>query len=131
MLVFLAFLVAAPDAPADSVFESPSGAITCTIGVGGASCYTDKLLDTPPPRSDRTDCGSGASAVLIRSRGVRGRRVEVCNPYDIGPDPVITLGYGNSIRVGRVSCRSSRSGMRCRNTRRHGFKVHRDGWRLF
>lgn len=107
-----------------TAFLSPTKKIECTISNTGATCANDKTYRTTPPAS--SDCGSGSSAVTVTRRGAE----LVCIGNDLGARR--TLGYGKIIRKGRYSCTSSKAAMTCRNrVTKHGFRLNRDGWRLF
>jgi hypothetical protein len=47
------------------------------------------------------------------------------------PDPLETLNYGSSIRVGRIVCMSRLEGLTCTNPEGHGFFLSRQRVKLF
>jgi hypothetical protein len=105
-------------------FTSPSGKIECALSRIGATCANDKTYRTPPP--PESDCGSGSSAVNVDRHGAG----LVCIGNDLGAE--LPLPYGRTLRRGRFSCTSRRSGMSCddRQTGR-GFHLNRRSWRFF
>jgi eukaryotic-like serine/threonine-protein kinase len=120
--VLVSLVVSAGPAVAEAritAFKSPSGNITCVISTGGG-------------QSTFAQCE-------VRSRGVgySVRRHGRVSTYDVAAHDDLAhrrfvLGYGRSIRRGAFRCRSRESGMTCRSLASgHGFKVSREGARLF
>ncbi len=118
--------VAAPASAATS-FHSPSGNIRCVIDrTAFTRCdITNRDWSPPPkPRSCEFDWGN---SLVVGFRG-RGRFLCVSDAVDSGRK----LGYGQSVKRGRVRCRSRMSGMRCVNVRNgHGFAVSKQRVRRF
>lgn len=112
-------------------FQSPSGNIGCVMTSGdiGVQARCDIAQHTwrasAKPRSCPLDWGNG---VFVAASG-RGR-------YVCAGDTTLhsggRLAYGHSIRLGRLSCTSLQSGVRCTNrSTRHGFSLARTTLRLF
>ena len=125
-------LAAAPAAALKlRTFQSPSGNIGCAIVVSNAG--SDARCDvaqhswkaSPKPSSCHLDWGNGLVV------GTHGRAQFVCAGDTVlhqGP----TLAYGNSIRLGKFSCASRSSGIRCVNRATgHGFNASRTVARRF
>lgn len=139
-------------------FVSPSGNIACAIWTARSGLYdsTTTRCDVtahgyrPPPKPRDCDTEYGQTLVLgavprfvcagdtlvdyadLHGAGGQGYTAW----FDPRTEPTVRgrlagLGYGDSIRVGRVTCTSTRRGVRCRNTRTGaGFLLARDHYRL-
>ena len=108
-LVALVLLLAgtASATAASTIFRSPAGGgIECAIGAVDATCYSDATLDRP--FGNPQGCGSDASAAKVAARG-RARWTEVCNPFFA----TRSLAVGRTVGVGKVACRSLRTGVKC------------------
>jgi hypothetical protein len=136
LLAVLALTTAgAGAAAADPVvthFQSPSGNINC-IG-GTAPAYVECLVraatwPSKPPKPLGCDLDwepynlglSGRHAVLGACRG------------DVGPrcfHDCTTLGYGRSVNIGPIRCRSAAIGVTCRYVQgtHVGFRIAREGY---
>lgn len=103
-------------------FHSPSGNISCEVGVNrpaGLGTYA-YCATWHPPR-----------CVTLKPNGsMRVRRGMVCNGNS--PEDSFTLLYGRSVRLGPFRCTSRRDGMRCVVIRTgHGFLIAREGLKRF
>jgi hypothetical protein len=115
-------------ASAITFFQSPSENIGCAIGkANGVRCDISKRDWRPPakPRACRLDWGH---ALGVHRRGA-GHFI-CAGDTTLGQGR--RLAYGDSIRRGRFTCVSRRSGMRCVNRRNgHGFALSRERVRRF
>lgn len=110
----------APATAAGGTFRSPAGGgIECAIGGVDATCYSDQTLDRPFGAPAGRSCGSDSSAATVAANG-RPRWTEVCNPFFA----TRSLAVGRTIGVGKLACRSLRTGVKCwsRATKR-GFVI--------
>lgn len=100
---------AEPSVPAKFI-RSPSGNIECQLDEHEALCIV----------------GSVGRQASVTSAG----EVEIGEQDSNAPtEGITTLGYGESVRRGRLQCTSTKTGMRCSNTRGAGFLAARDGIR--
>ncbi len=107
-------------------FSSPSGNIGCMGDTGGGNAINEVRCDInahsyrPPakPRSCDFDWGGGFH---VARRGRAG--------WNCVSDTVLgsknKLAYGTSRRIGGITCKSTRAGMRCTNAVGHGFFLSR------
>jgi hypothetical protein len=120
-------------------FRSPSGNIICGYGIapdgsGSLECGIKTGLK-PPPR--RIHCQAGDPNDKRVSLTESRRAEPVLCAGDPGPLlPQIeakarVLAYGSSIKIGRITCTSSSTGINCRNLTGHGFFLSRQSWRTF
>jgi hypothetical protein len=125
-------------APRYGSFKTPSRNIVCGYSIdffGKASmeCGIKSGLK-PPPR--RIHCLAGDPNDKRVSLRTAGRAAPVLCAGDPGPLlPQIeararVLRYGRTIRFGGISCRSTITGLTCRNRSGHGFFLSRQRWRL-
>jgi hypothetical protein len=119
--------VAQPDGP--SSFRSPSGNINCTLSTPGgditARCeVVEHTWVAPPP-----DCHLDSGDRFYLTQG--GSAVVGCYGQEFGPAPQQTLGYGQSLSFGTITCVSEYTGMTCTDssTGRY-FRVSRDTYEL-
>jgi hypothetical protein len=112
------------------MFSSPSGNILCGMGAdeGGewARCdIREKDWASPPQPADcPLDWGHSITT------GPEGARF-ACVGDAVG-DPANPLPYGRSLQLGRLECRSERSGMTCEHLDTgRGFTLARGGYTLF
>jgi hypothetical protein len=109
------------------LFKSPSSNIGCAIYESARCDIREHDWSVPPrPASCEYDYGPGLTV------GRRGRGTFVC-AGDTALDPrARVLRYGKTSRVGKFSCTSAESGVRCRNTDTgHGFRISRERYRVF
>jgi hypothetical protein len=131
--IVLAILVgsavaAAPSAASSVVisFRTPTGNIGCvyTSGLGpgpALRCDIRTGLRPKPPRPRNCDLDWGDSYEL----GARGRAGVTCHGDTAIDQRARVLRYGSTWRRGPFTCRSKRTGLRCRNLRGHGFFMSR------
>lgn len=106
-------------------FSSPSGNIGC-VGSNDPGALNSVRCDIvrrswePPPRPARCTLDWGQGVEL----GRRGGAHWVC-AGDTALGATRVLGYGTSIRIGRLRCTSRRIGMSCRNAHGYGFRISR------
>ena len=127
LLAAASLAVAAAPAPATSVvaFQSPSRAIHCmyTSGFGGSPrvrCDVD--YQTRFRRRPAGCMGDFGQSFAVTSRG-HGRAICVTDSANSPGAPI--LRYGTSRRFGAITCTSRQTGLRCYNTRGHGFFLSR------
>jgi hypothetical protein len=120
--------VAQPDGP--SSFRSPSGNINCTLSTPGgditARCeVVEHTWVAPPP----PDCHLDSGDRFYLTQG--GSAVVGCYGQEFGPAPQQTLGYGQSLSFGTITCVSEYTGMTCTDSSTgHYFRVSRDTYEL-
>lgn len=115
------------DAASSAWFSSPSRNIGCMMTLTDVRCDTVTHRYTPPPKPAACHFAWGPSIGL----GTRGRGHFLCVSDTVAGAPKI-LRYGTSRIVGRFTCTSRTTGMRCVNTRNgHGFRISRSSYRLF
>ena len=124
MMTTLLFLAASPVWADDHlVFHSPSGIVPGAIATGdyaGMCCDMAQLTASfsQPPADCALDWGS-SFAVGLESR--KGYLACVSDP--VASDLGVELGYGQAIRLGGLTRRSEKSGIRCSNPAGHGFSI--------
>jgi hypothetical protein len=140
ILALAAILVGPASAGARLVhFKSPSGNINCLGGTPSpsspawVSCMVLKEtwphLPTRPKECDvdfyAPEIGLGDRRVSLGS--CRGDVGPVCYP---GSGRCTTLGYGRSVSIGPIRCRSAANGITCRYVRGKlaGFRIAREGY---
>jgi len=100
---------AEPSVPAKFI-RSPSGNIECQLDEREALCIVE----------------SAGRQASVTSAG----EVEIGEQSSNAPtEGITTLGYGESARRGRLQCTSTKTGIRCSNTRGAGFLAAREGIR--
>jgi hypothetical protein len=118
-------------------FQSPSGNINCILDATFAGCVVRRhMWRNPPARPAWCDEEWIPSEVSLGGRRIvvgacRGDVGPLCLPS--GGLSCTTLAYGRSVVVGRIRCVSAVNGVTCRRRdgRRIGFRVAREGYRLF
>ena len=124
-------LVPASSAMGLTSFVTPSRNIGCIGDRSEVRCDIKETSGTPPkrPANCQQDWGS---AFRVRATG-RGQGV--CAGDTVLPSPgqagVKVIAYGKSIRFGKITCFSQKTGMTCRNTAPHGFTLSREAIRIF
>ena len=113
-------------------FRSPTGNINC-IG-GSAPVFVDCLVRgatwaKPPATPARCDLDWSAYELDLGSRKVS---IGACRG-DVGPrcfHDCTTLGYGKSVNIGPIRCRSAANGITCRYVRGKlaGFRIAHAGY---
>jgi hypothetical protein len=124
-------LVPVSAAMALTSFVTPSRNIGCIGDKTEVRCDIKQTSGTPPPRPANCEQDWG-SAYSVRPTG-KGRGV--CAGDTVLPSPgqagVKVIAYGKSIRFGKITCISKKTGMTCRNTSAHGFTLSREAIRIF
>jgi hypothetical protein len=126
-------------------FQTPSGNINCIMYEDPDSDYASCVARNNTWRNAKkkpADCDldwePAEISVQSTKRGstiLNRTSVGACRG-DIGPlcDPenCLTLPYGKSIRVGRITCTSQKAGITCAATegRKRGFTIARAGYKL-
>jgi hypothetical protein len=119
---------AAANGPAS--FRSPSGNINCTLSTPGgdiaARCEVVEHSWVAPPRSP--DCHlDWGDRVYLTQGSVAGFG---CYGQEF-PAAEQTLGYGQALSLGSITCNSEYAGMTCADTSTgHYFRVSREGYEL-
>lgn len=109
-------------------FHSPTRNIDCLVTKDAARCDLRQHSFRPPPRPKRCDLEWGS----VLEIGKSNRRGGFGCVGDTVRDPSAkTLPYGHSVREGGIHCTSRTDGMRCANSRGHGFLVSRQAYKLF
>jgi hypothetical protein len=88
-----------------------------------------RVLGNPAPRKPRSCRFDYGHSFGVTRRGARGRRLCVSDAVDVRR--AATVRYGDTWRRGGFSCRVRRSGLRCVNSRGHGFALRKGRQRLF
>lgn len=127
--VLVTGLAAAPAAQAASfvAFQSPSRNIGCVLDATNVRCDISKHSWRAPAKPASCDLDYGGGVAISRA----GRRGSFVCAGDTTLGAGRVLGYGRSLRRGRITCTSRQAGMTCRNGRGHGFRLSRDAYRLF
>jgi hypothetical protein len=111
-------------------FHSPSGNVNCTLSTPGgedaARCeVVDHTWAAPPPPPD---CHLDSGDRFYLTQG--GSAVVGCYGQEF-PTSQQTLGYGQSLSLGTITCASEYTGMTCTDSSTgHYFTVSRDGYEL-
>lgn len=107
-------------------FSSPSGNIGCMGETGGGNAVNEIRCDIrthsyrPPAKPASCDFDWGGGLSVMR----RGRASWNC-VSDTVLGSKSKLAYGTSRRIGGITCKSSKAGMRCTNAAGHGFFLSR------
>jgi hypothetical protein len=127
LLAGAASAVAAPP-KAFHFFHSPSGNIDCLVTKDFARCDIRQHTFRGPARPKRCDLEWGSVLEIGKSdrRGGFG-----CVGDTVRDPSARALAYGKTIRAGGMHCTSRTDGVRCANSRGHGFLLGRTKYRLF
>lgn len=127
-------------ASADAHFKSPSGNLHCRVTadplIADCMAQTNEWAQLKPrPASCDVDWFPAEIALIRRKLSIGSCRGDI-GPMCVGtsgPDSCTVLRYGRSVQVGTIRCTSKRRGVICRRTngRRQGFRISRQGYRLF
>lgn len=126
LTIVLTLLAATPSRADVFSFETPSGNIECSVGLGeGPSDIICEIVQTsaPPPRPRPADCSaSWGHRYSMRARGPV--------TMDCAPEPrdlVISekAPYGQTGSWDGITCLSDTSGLQCMNLDGHGFFLSR------
>lgn len=111
-------------------FRSPDDAIHCVWFDGTSPTCEVNWATSRPPYKPRT-CEPQIDGLHYGLEDT-GRTVLGCNMGDSVRDSSFpVLPYGESRRVGGVTCTMRRDGLRCENRSRHGFTLWRGRETLF
>jgi hypothetical protein len=109
-------------------FQSPSGNIYCVLDSGGVACDVHDYTYQPPPPPE---CGKhlawGNRFVLEAGQPAAIH----CHGDTLRVPGEQTLGYGQTVSAGTITCESQPSGVRCTDgASGHFFRVSRDSYDL-
>jgi len=107
-------------------FSTPSGNISCAMGVDWVRCDIVERDWSPPPKP--ADCGFDWGSSLAVE--VDGSARFLC-VSDTVYRPEVTVEYGSRVRVGAMSCDVLTSGVTCRSEGGQGFSLSREAHELF
>lgn len=108
-------------------FQTPSGNIHCLLADGNLRCDLKENKAPIPPKPRSCDLEWGDAFGMNR----RSSAYRICHG-DTAIDPNNpVLGYGQTWQQPGFVCRSTTSGLTCRNQRAHGWQLSREGQRLF
>ncbi len=124
----VAIALPAPAFADDRPFQSPSGNIVCLLGAVGVACdVSDYIYQVPPgpPCSQHIAWGN-------RFTLQKGQAAEmVCHGDTLRVPGEQTLGYGQTVSAGTITCSSDPSGVKCTDSSTgHYFRVARDSYDL-
>ena len=123
LALLLALLLPASAQASFVFFQTPSHNIGCVYSSSPASLRCDirsGLKPAPPkPRGCMNDWTFGYSV------NPTGRAHTVCAGDTVFSPSARVVRYGTTWRGGAFACKSSRSGLRCRNRSGHGFFLSR------
>jgi hypothetical protein len=134
----LVFLLAMAPALADvDAFTTPSGNIECDAGIGDGipSDINCRICERsgPPPTPPLAKCGETLGYEF--SMHEYGAVIAKCGlpaPPPTSRSPGNNaVKYGDTVKFGRIVCRSSTSGLECRNADGHGFFLSRGRQAIF
>jgi len=123
-LVVLALLLPASASAKFVFFQTPSHNIGCAYASSPASLRCDIRTGLKPPPSKPKGCTvdwTGGYQV-----GATGRAQKVCAGDTVLSQNARVIRYGTTWRGGPFSCKSSVSGLRCKNRSGHGFFLSRE-----
>ncbi|HEX2015763.1 MAG TPA: DUF6636 domain-containing protein [Solirubrobacteraceae bacterium] len=122
---------AAPTARAGAVkfFRTPSGSIGCAYLSGsGSDLRCDVRFSTRFQGKHKCTEGDYGQSFSMTARG---RAAPRCASDTVLMTTSPVLAYGHTRRYGAFTCTSKKSGLTCRNSRRHGWTLSRQSQRLF
>jgi hypothetical protein len=119
VVVALCLVVASPAMGRTKHFRTPSHNIICLYSSKGG-----------PGPFIRCDARFLNDVAYFLKRTGKGKRRHVTDSVNFGHPR--TLRYGRSLGLGRYTCASRRSGLKCKHRRTgHGFKISRGRQRVF
>jgi hypothetical protein len=123
-LVLVLALVLTPSASAKFVFlQTPSHNIACAYSTSPANLRCDILSGLKPVPKKPPECQNDWQfGYQIDSTG---RARKVCAGDSVYSPSAKVIRYGTTWRGGPFTCKSSTSGLRCRNRSGHGFFLSR------
>lgn len=122
--LLVAALVFVPTASAKIVFfQTPSHNIGCAYSSSPANLRCDILSGLKP--APRKPPGCQNDWTFGYQVSATGRARKVCAGDSVYSSSARVIRYGTTWRGGPFTCKSSRSGLRCRNRSGHGFFLSR------
>jgi hypothetical protein len=121
--VFIALLVPASASAKLVFFQTPTHNIGCLYQSSPAALRCDIRSGLKPPPSKPKGCTvdwTGGYQV-----GATGRAQKVCAGDTVLSADARVVRYGTTWRAGPFTCKSSISGLRCKNRSGHGFFLSR------
>lgn len=113
-------------------FETPSGNIDCSVGVGaGPSDIICTIHERNGPPAAPRPAGCGSDWGHTFSMRNRGPAQILCEPKGENHQMYERAEYGVTGRMPGIDCTSSRQGLECINEDGHGFFLSRASQRLF
>lgn len=133
LLIAMPVSSAAASAPTTS-FRAPGGKTYCLVSKAGglqARCDVKSGSFTVPPKPSTCIDHSWGIGAFFRGNA-KAEYVCTGQPLWLDPDPGEILAVGKSVKLGRASCTSLKSGIRCVNSASgHGFKISQQALKLF
>lgn len=132
--VLVVLLSIAPAFADDDPFDTPSGNIQCIgrLGYGiAAEVYCTIFDRSGPPSIPRLAQCNDAPGYEF---SMRERDAVTVKCSQVGPSvtpPGNAVRYGGAVRYDGIACRSSTSGLECRNADGHGFFLSRGRQSVF
>jgi hypothetical protein len=126
-LALIAALAIGPAVADVSLFRTPSGNIECSAGTGEGPSDIECVLFEHSGRSTAprpAGCTVWGHQFSMRGRGVVTVGCGQPEAHRAGSDDDVAE-YGRTGRFGDIVCRSSTSGLDCRNADGHGFFLSR------
>ena len=123
LLVVLALLLPASASAKFVFFQTPSHNIGCAYASSPASLRCDIRTGLKPPPSKPKGCQNDWT--FGYSVNATGRARKVCAGDTVFSPTAKVIRYGTTWRGGPFSCKSSVSGLRCKNRSGHGFFLSR------
>jgi hypothetical protein len=134
----LVFLLAIAPALADvDGFTTPSGNIECAAGIGDGipSDINCRIFERsgPPPVPHLAKCNDALGYEFsMREYGTVTAKCGLPAPPPASRSPDgNAVRYGGAVKYGGIVCRSSTSGLECRNADGHGFFLSRGRQSVF
>ena len=119
----LALLLPASASAKFVFFQTPSHNIGCAYSSSPASLRCDIRTGLKPPPSKPKGCQNDWT--FGYSVNATGRAHKVCAGDTVFSPSAKVIRYGTTWRGGAFSCKSSTSGLRCKNRSGHGFFLSR------
>ena len=123
LLVVLALLLPASASAKFVFFQTPSHNIGCAYASSPASLRCDIRTGLKPPPSKPKGCQNDWT--FGYSVNATGPARKVCAGDTVFSPTAKVIRYGTTWRSGPFSCKSSTSGLRCKNRSDHGFFLSR------
>lgn len=129
--VLVVLLATAPALADVDWFKTPSGNIDCTVGIGDGlpSDIECTIFEHSGPPAVPGSAGCNDALGHQFSMRERGTVTVECGRPGSRPAPPSpgdnVMRYGDTGKFGGIVCRSSKSGLDCRNADGHGFSLSR------